>query len=430
MSMAGSITVRALEGGVTARPVGSAGFHADAGLPSSASEPAVPADISTPEPLELNEASVLLDASMPRNVAVLMVLPHATERDRWAFSLQGVSNTEGIAGFGPTEPRPQPDVVLADLAKDISPQDTTQPSQILGIMEEFSLENREVRWWVDKLRVATKDDLYLLILDFTGFEIPWELFPLAGENDSGAYLGTAVSTARWQEIRDAKTAEDLQARSMHEELTGNVAAFVDKELAEGGKEKQVLTQLHAIFEEDLKGLTNRLARSEAGFGLIYLACHGQWADTPVNYALGSVDPLVLSTLQAKKLKLFDHSKVIVFINACHSGRMLRDKIRLRTETLRGFPQVFLSKGAVGVIGTTGAVNDIYAAEMADWLLSELCTAKEPEPVSKLLRRWRAKVLQDLPPECSEQDYVPLLNACMYVYYGNPQSRLRITKGPS
>jgi hypothetical protein len=300
-------------------------------------------------------------------------------------------------------------------------------------MREFSMENREVPWWVNQLRSATEDDLHLLILDFTGFEIPWELLTLpVGENGTETYLGAAVSTARWQEVRDFRTFEDRPPQWTHEELAGCVAAFVDKRLKGSGQETQVLGQLHAVLEKDLQELVNRLARSEAGFGLVYLACHGQSADTPVNYALGSSDAtgdrLVLSALQAKTLRLFEHSRVIVFINACHSGRMLRDMKHMRTKFLRGFPEVFLSKGAVGVIGTTGFVNDVLAAEMADWFLRELSTTREP--VSKLLRRWRKAALEKLPAVPSEEDNVKFLNACMYVYYGNPQSCLRITRGPS
>ena len=73
------------------------------------------------------------------------------------------------------------------------------------------------------------------------------------------------------------------------------------------------------------------------------------------------------------------------------------------------------------------MNDAFATEMANWFLRELSTTEEP--VSKLLRRWREKVLRELPAERSEKDDVALLNACMYVYYGNPQSRLRITQDP-
>jgi hypothetical protein len=434
MTMATSILVQArTEGGLTAGPVGSRQARAQVGIPSMASNQATATDASVPESQELDEASVSLNASLPGNVAVLVVQAHAIDNDRWAFSLQGLSSIEGIDGFGPTEPIAQPDVVLADLAQDVNPAGTAPPSQILGIMHGFSQENRKVPWWVNKMRAATGDDLHLIIIDYTGFEIPWELLTLPpGESGIETYLGTAVSTARWQPIYDARTFEDRPLQWTHEELAGHIAAFVDEqELKGGGKEMQVLTELHATVDNGLKELTNRLARSEAGFGLVYLACHGQPADTPVNFALGSLSAtgyrLVLSKLQAMKLQLFGRSKAIVFINACHSGRMRKDNKYLRTQYLRGFPEAFLSKGAVGVIGTTGFVNDAFATEMANWFLRELSTTEEP--VSKLLRRWREKVLRELPAERSEKDDVALLNACMYVYYGNPQSRLRITQDP-
>jgi hypothetical protein len=371
---------------------------------------------------------------MPRNVAILVVRPDSAGDDQWTFSLQGMSSIEGISGFGPTDPLPQPDVVLADLAQQANPEGTAPPSQILGIMYGFSQENREVPWWVNELRAATGDDLHLIIRDYTGFEIPWELLTLPeSENGTETYLGAAVSTTRWYDVRDHRTFQDRPLQWMHEELAGRIAAFVDEqELKHGYEEKKFLTtKLHATVEKGLKEMADRLRNSETGFGLIYFACHCQPADTPLKYALGSLTTvgyqLVLSSLQAMKLRLFDRSKAIVFINACHSGRMLRDSKYLRTEYLRGFPQVFLSNGAAGVIGTTGFVNDEFAARTARWFLHELSTTEEP--VSKLLRRWRAKMVEELPADCSEKDYVALLNACMYVYYGNPQSRLRITSDP-
>ena len=432
MSVATSILVQArTKGGPTAGPVGSGRVRTDADLPPIASGLLPPVEASTLEPQVLDEASVSLNATLPRNVAVLTVTPNEDLDDR-SFSLQGMCSIEGVNGFGPTQALPQPDVVLADLAQGVNPEESAQPSQILGIMWAFSQENGEVPRWVNELRAATGDDLHLVIQDYTGFEIPWELLTLpASESGDETYLGAAVSTTRWQYIIDTSF-EKRPPQYSHEQLAGHIAAFVDvQELKGGGKEIAVLTDLHVTVESGLKELTKLLMSAEAGFGLVYLAWHGHSAPTPAEYALGSPATtgyrLVLSALQGKKLNLFNRSKVIVFINACHSGRMRRDNKYLRTKYLRGFPEVFLSKGAVGVIGTTGFVNDEFAAKMAGWFLSKLSTTEEP--VSRLLRRWRAEVLRNLLAEPTEEHEVELLNACMYVYYGNPQSQLRITEGP-
>lgn len=434
MTVATSILARArTEGGLTAGPVGSIRVRADVGNPPLDNNLAAATDANAPEPQELDEASVFLNVALPHNVAVLTVEPDETDHDRWTFRLQGRSSIEGVNGFGRTEPIAQPAVVLADLAQDVNSAGA-KPSQILGIMRGFSKENRRLPLWVNKLRAAIGDDLHLIIYDFTGFEIPWELLTLpAGESGTETYLGVAVSTARWQPIIGDAAWEDLPMQVTQEELAGRIAAFVDEqELKSSCMEIQVLAELHATVENRLKELASRLTRSEAGFGLVYLACHGQPALSPLDYALGSLaetgDRLVLGPLQAKRLLFFERSRAIVFINACHSGRVGIDNKYVRSKYLRGFPEVFLSNGAVGVIGTTGFVNDAFATEMAQWFLRSLSATEEP--VSKLLRQWREKVLRDLPAECSEEDYVALLNACMYVYYGNPQSRLRVTEGTS
>jgi hypothetical protein len=243
-----------------------------------------------------------------------------------------------------------------------------------------------------------------------------------------------VSIARWQDIYDDRTFADLRLQVNDEEHVGHVAAFVDVDgLKGGGKETGILAELRAAVDQRLKKLEARLTRPEAGFGLIYLACHGQWAPSLLDFGLGSPtadgERLVLGLLQAEQLRIFEQSKAIVFINACHSGRMFKEHEYLDTDRLRGFPELFLGKGAVGVVATTGFVNDKFATKMADWLLRTL--RDTDEPVSKLLRRWRAATFERLPPATSsEEEKVELLNAFMYVYYGNPLSRLRIVEGPS
>jgi hypothetical protein len=325
--------------------------------------------------------------------------------------------------------------VLADLAQDVNPAASLLPSQILAVIREFSKDNRDVPLWVNTLRAAAEDDLHLVVIDHTGFEIPWELLtlPRMSPRRAETYLGAVVSTARWQDIYDDETFCDLPLQVAHEEHTGRVAAFVDVHgLKGGGQETGVLNELHATVDHGLKQLEHCLARPEAGFGLVYVACHGQWAPSLLDFALGAAaetgDRLVLGLLQAQRLAFFEQSRAIVFINACHSGRMFKENEYLDTARLRGFPELFLGKGAAGVIGATGWVNDQIATETASWFLRTLRTTDET--VSKLLRRRRAEVLESLPAAPSEDDKVALLNAFMYVYYGNPLSRLRLVEGPT
>jgi len=434
VTRAGSIFARARgEGGQPAGPLRSRRVFVNTGDRSPDDDPAAVTAATAPAPEELDEASVLLDAPPPRNVAILTVQEH----DKRLFSLQGMSGIDGMDGFGPTGPRNQPDIRLADRAQGEKQKSKVEPKNLIGIMNGFSEENDELRSWINKRRTAAGGDLHLVITDFTGCEIPWELLTLPSRGGAPeTYLGATVSITRWHDLGYAHTFRGRLPLFTDEELTGHVAAFVDKTLKGGATEKTekgVLTDLHATLDERLEQLRNRLGRPEAGFALVYLACHGDAEPpSPFDYALeardGSGDRLTVGDLKGRTLQLFVQSRAIVFINACHSGRMLQDEIYLKSKYLRGFPDVFLRKGAVGVIGTTGFVNSEFAAKMGAWFLQELRTTGELEPVSELLRRWRAKVLSELPAERSEQDNAYLLNAFMYVYYGNPLARLRITEG--
>lgn len=431
MSGAASILVRArTEGDLTAPLFGFPQPPASAGVPPIEGDLAATIGASAAEPKGLAEVQVDLAKQPPRNVAFLHVQSHALDDDRWAFSLLGMSSVKNLP---PTKARARPRLVLADLAQSVIPEKSRQPSQILAVMREFSKDNREVPLWVNELRAAVDDDLHLVIIDHSGFEIPWELLTLPiSHSGTETYLGAAVSTSRWQDIRDDRTFGDRLLRVEYQEHIGRIAAFVDVQaLKNGGQESGILAEMHAAVENGLKPLEDRLTRPEEGFGLVYLACHGHWVPSLLGFALGSDvetgDQLVLGLLQAKQLRLFEHSSAVVFINACHSGRMFKEEEYLDTARLRGFPELFIGKGAAGVIGTTGFVNDAFAAKMANWLLRTLQTTEEP--VSKLLQMWRASVVEDLPAAPSEHDNVALLNAFMYVYYGNPLSRLRIVWGP-
>lgn len=433
MAKDASILVQArTEGSLAVPAVGSPRSLADAVPPPKPGDPAAPIDATAPEPRELPAAELLLATEPPPNVAILHVQPHALDHDRWAFSLLGASSVRNLLR---TTPCARPKLVLANLAQDADPRTSLLPSQILAVMRTFSKDNRAVPLWVNELRAVVDDDLHLVIVDHTGFEIPWELLTLPATSQGGTetYLGAAVSTARWQSIYDDLTFADRLLQVCDEEHAGRVAAFVDmQDLPRGGQETGVLAELGAVIEQSLRQLEDRLTRPETGFGLIYLACHGHWAPSLLSFALGSAseagERLVLGLLQTKQLRLFEQSKAIVFINACHSGRMFKEDEYLDSARLRGFPELFLGKGAAGVIGTTGFVNSAFAAKMADWLLRSLCATDEP--VTKLLRRWRAAVVERLPDIPSEHNKVELLNAFMYVYYGNPLTRLRIVEGAS
>ncbi len=91
----------------------------------------------------------------------------------------------------------------------------------------------------------------------------------------------------------------------------------------------------------------------------------------------------------------------------------------------GFIELFLAKGARGVIGTLGAVGDSHAANFAHDLIQE--SLRSPNlSVAALLRKLRLRVVENLPEQPTTQDLLPFIYTFMYVYYGNPMTVLRLT----
>jgi hypothetical protein len=199
-----------------------------------------------------------------------------------------------------------------------------------------------------------------------------------------------------------------------------------QELVGGGHESDVLRRLNPVTGS-LPELEVHLQREDLRCGLVYVACHGFYDKSILKFALGSrEDPRqrwVLSQLYDKELKLLRSSRSVVFINACHSGRLIRDP-NLRDRYLRGFVELFMRKGARAVIGTMGRVGDEFAATVArDLLLASLHSPSVP--IASLLRDLRAQVLRQLPSDPSDEDLRPLMFVFTYVLYGNPMLSLRL-----
>jgi CHAT domain len=188
-------------------------------------------------------------------------------------------------------------------------------------------------------------------------------------------------------------------------------------------------------------LREHLQRSEAGFGLVFLACHGIIGEDIRMSALGSQTDASqrwrMLEMRTMQLRLLRASRCIVFINACHSGRLKTDEKYLRDGFRRGFAERFLAKGAHGVMGTLGAVGDVYAGRIARDLLDAALQAPEV-PLATHLSRLRADVVvklrnADALPGTDEnrpikQDLLLLfIYTFMYVYYGSPCTLLRMER---
>jgi hypothetical protein len=206
-----------------------------------------------------------------------------------------------------------------------------------------------------------------------------------------------------------------------------VLAYLSPDLESAEREATVFGRF--VLIRGLARLRKALAEQRPSLSLVYVACHGSFGLDTTDFALAEAkDRLPLSTLDNDgELRLFGSTDAVVFLNACHSGRPLNDPL-INDRYLRGFVELFLRKGARGVLGATGEVNTFYAAEVAARLLERATSEGGLPSVSVLLRDLRAEVVASLPATPDDgEEYRRLIWSSMYVFYGHPMTRLHVVQ---
>jgi hypothetical protein len=385
-------------------------------LPQTVSEELETVESNVTETFSVRE--LYITAKLPPEVAILHVF--ADGADHYCV-WGGNAEIEGMH----TEPRPRPDLALADLARSLTGLGAQKVTTFQDRIGEFSHSNPKIRGWIKQLRRQFGERLHLIIVDYTDFEIPWEMLELAYNE----YLGSLVSTVRWQHVIGDD--DDIALDIALDECVGSVVAYIDHDATEArSPEPQLFDQLDVTTFDDIKLFRDCLQRGKIGFSLVYIGCHGIFDNESSDMALGSPinqqQRLRLAELRRRHLALFEHSRSIVFINAAHSGRLRAEERYLRDSYRRGFPELFLGKGARGVIGTLGEVEPAYAARIARQLIEEMLRGPQ-RPVAALLRDLRARVMISLPDDPTDEDVRALIYTFMYVYYGNPMAVLRLKR---
>jgi CHAT domain-containing protein len=312
------------------------------------------------------------------------------------------------------------------------------PSEIRGTMQVFSQKNteaRKIRGWLVKLRALLKDQFsqdleYVVIHDRTDFEIPWEMLNLSQDE----HLGSSVVTVRWQDIQTLEdawddttklTPLDIQAGNCQ----GDIIAYTNtKDFAGVTDEISLLSKYNAQCIENVQEFLRKLHQVKSPVSLVFFASHGFLSEEVLDAALGEADQkhrVSFAELCGWDFKFLRSDRSIVFMNACHSGRLRRE--RQITGQRMGLATFFLERGARGVIGTMGEIEDRYAPKIAQCFLEEYQNAPN-QSVATILRRMREQVLRNLQADPSEENWAFFLFTFMYVYYGNPMTILRLTLG--
>jgi len=316
------------------------------------------------------------------------------------------------------EPRGRPYLSLGELATGpgLSPED------LYDMMLEWSAGEERFIEWLQRLRAAVGDDeLRMIIWDTTGFDIPWELFyvpaseiPQRREGPLGGLF--AVS----RRVTAYRTADDGSPYTEHV-CRGRLLAFVDDQMAE---DRQFLNRYAAGAIDRPDKLLDQLNEAPDPLGLVYVACHGLYADGLPGLRLGTFKYFQIARYPLAALA---RSRAVVFLNACHAGRLLWDP-RINREA-SGFASAFLRQGADVVIGPTGFVETGLAGRIAAGVLDQV-TQKPNQAVASALTQVRAKIAQRVVGRLTpaQADLKELVYTFMYVCYGNPYATLELTAG--
>ncbi len=398
-------------------------------LPFEAKEPVTPTQTvpSLPENIEAaTEETVFppnelyITMKLPKEVAILHIYQNGTDE----YSVWGGN---AVTTLPQTQPNKPPHLSLGKLV-----QKGELPENIQDDMGYFSHINLEIRKWLKLLLRKFGEQLCLVIADHTDFEIPWEMLELSPYESPNEYLGALITTVRWRQVirGDDYVVLEFQA----DECCGKAIAYVlDTELKGVGPELEILEQLQAVVyrssQHNIKEFQKHLQQNDDVCGFVYISCHGAFNNNLREITLGSESDqeqqLKLIALRKCQLHLVKNSQGIVFLNACHSGREQAHSSIPHSYRM-GFIELFLAKGARGVIGTLGAVGDSHAAKFARELIEE--SLRSPNlSVAALLRKLRLKVVENLPDEPTTPDLLPFIYTFMYVYYGNPMTVLRLTQ---
>jgi hypothetical protein len=385
------------------------------GRPVTAQQAVVPEGVVQPGAKVLAPFAAEPSRQWRDSTALLQV-----QRDGERFRVCGTNSMFELPWTG-GERYSRPKLALGSLTDD-EDENAVDPRDIFDLMPEWSRTHDEITAWINDLRARFGDeDLRIVIWDDTGFEIPWELLwldPRPTDDLRPGWLGALVSVTRWTTIhRDGRNPYTDEP----EECVGHVVAYFDEAM------RGDFEALRPFCGESFSDVFDFIARLQIGQGplsLVYMACHGQYGAKATRLELGG---LHLRDLHVP-LTLIGDSHSFIFLNACHSARLMIDP-HLNDAVLRGFAEGFLRQGAGGVIGTAGKVGTDNARDAAQVIIEALARCDQ-KPVAAVLRDMRAQAALEVPsPVENPRQLLPFLYRFMYIYFGNPCTRLRLEARP-
>jgi hypothetical protein len=370
-----------------------------------------------PDPTLFDACFIDLTTLLPDQTAILHVVQH---NDR----------TIQITGWSKQVPLDQVitlrDFPHNDLARFI--EGKVDPDTIRGAVRSFWRRGPvALLKWFKRLQQNYGTPFTLIIADHTDGAIPWELIEVGVEDDT--YLGIIANIARWIPVQFRTTQVLLKGEPFTHK--GQIITYLDdKEVTDITRERHNLERYttNRIDIHSLSELNSALSLPQQAIGFLYLACHGIFTvNDRHKIAVGSLPTATerLSALDLENIAPHSSRSLLMFVNACHSARLMLD-----TFGLYGLPEVALARFAYSYIGTMGPVGSRYAATIAHKILKAAANDPTGVSVTDILRQIRTEAVANLLQNPSDPEaWRMFLYSFMYVYYGNPFSRLVVRDTP-
>jgi CHAT domain len=403
----------------------------------------VPTAETVPDPaMALGAAPANGLAELPPGTAQLVVLPFHGDGRREAFRILGTCCSDLESYYqrrneDPVHDRPAALPLGRRVSRDVG-QGGELPTRTLRRMLGWSHRKPHLTEWLSDLRRRHGTELTLIIWDHTDYDMPWEMFHLerqaagrTGPALDAAWLGCAATVARWTKV--VTTAEnEVPGPTVPAACKGSVLCYVAKD-KEMQPDRELMDTLGAAHRDSLVDLLTTLEdpASTDGLGLVYIAGHGDYTQDYFDFRLdhsvgvGDIDGRGLAGLAV--------SRPLVFLNACHSARMIDVSKDLGEDTLAGFTEVFLRAGAAAFIGASGAVQEPAAQAVVRALLQRIRDTPG-QPIARILREYRQSVAPtdgNLPigdDKATSRELLRFLYTFMYLYFGSPLTTLHLHDG--
>jgi hypothetical protein len=353
---------------------------------------------------------------MPLPPATALLRVHRrTHEGSERFYLELQSDAELHRTASPQDLRVQgpPDLALADVMA------RGALRQAIAALRSWSTTKVALRQWLRTLRRHHGRGLRIIVWDETNFQIPWELFfhDTADPADHG-WLGADFEVIRWTAVFTESRPDWLTDTASP--CDGPLLAFTDPDFPNPGP--LLARYPHESFGS-LGDLLRGLDDTSRRVGVVFVWGHG--VPGP-NGAASTLAGMPLDRLEVFRMPVLLGSRTLVLLNACGTGQLLNDD-RFGEQGTRSFAEVFLRRGARGVIATSGQVDKADSYDFAVRLLSDAET--DDLSIPGMLLKHRAGLADALPADpadtATDEQLREFFNGFMYVYFGNPNTQLRM-----